>query len=212
MFENNDEQYLLRVLSQNKVVLFLGAGSASDAINSLGSTLPVGSNLASDLWEFLNYPGEYDGTPLPDIYEAALSSGIKESRIKEFMEARLICIDVPQIYEALAKVFWHRIYTTNIDNLLEVVYKRVGESKLEVISYPDGEPRDRDQTLNKIQAIYLHGRLPCKPNELTFSVRQYAQRANIIDPLYEQFVRDYSTHPTIFIGTQLNEPLFWQYI
>lgn len=212
MFENNDEQYLLRVLSQNKVILFLGAGSTSDAINSLGSTLPVGSSLASDLWDFLNYPGEYDGTPLPDIYEAALSSGIKESLIKEFMESRLICTDVPQSYDALAKVFWHRIYTTNIDNLLDVIYKRVGESKLEVISYPDGEPCDRDQTLNKIQAIYLHGRLPCKPNELTFSVRQYAQRANIIDPLYEQFVRDYSTHPTIFIGTQLNEPLFWQYI
>jgi len=89
---------------------------------------------------------------------------------------------------------------------------RGGEPRLDIISYPNDEPRERDQSLGNMQLVCLHGKLPCKTNEITFSVRQYARRANVHDPLYDQFVRDYATHPTVFIGTQLNEPLFWQYI
>lgn len=212
MFEESDKKYLLRVLSKNQVVLFLGAGFSSSARNSLGSTLPLGKALASDLWDFLDYPDKYDDTPLPDMYEATLASGKKSNEIKKFIEDRLICDDIPEIYDSLTKAYWYRIYTTNVDNLPEVVYKRASHTSLSAISYPRSEPCERDQTLSAIQSIYLHGKLPCNPNELTFSVRQYAHRSNTMDPLYEQFVRDYSTHPTIFIGTQLNEPLFWQYI
>ena len=179
--------------------------------NRLGSRLPIGTALGQRLWEFLGYAGDYDDASLADMYEAVIASGMKENKITEFMEANLLCDSVPDEYDSLSLVYWHRIYTTNIDNIVETVY-RGGEPRLDIISYPNDEPKERDQSLGKIQLVCLHGKLPCKPNEITFSVQQYARRANVHDPLYDQFVRDYVTHPTIFIGTHLNEPLFWQYI
>ncbi len=211
MFERNDEQYLIRAISLNKAVLFLGAGFSSNVENRLGTQLPIGTELGKLLWHFLGYDGDYDGTPLADMYEAVLESGKKEAEITEFIETNLLCDSVPEMYRWLSHIYWYRIYTTNVDNIVEEAYKG-GEPRLDIISYPNDEPKERDQALSKIQLVCLHGKLPCKPSEITFSVRQYARRANTHDPLYDQFVRDYATHPTIFLGTQLNEPLFWQYI
>lgn len=212
MFDKNDQEYLLRALGQNQVVLFLGAGFSRSSKNRLGASLPIGSELSAILWKWLGYSGDYDGTPLPDLYEAALVSGRGHSEISEFLETHLLCGDVPKEYEAITKAYWFRIYTTNIDDLLEQSYQQRSEPRLSMMSYPSSEPVDRDPTLSSVQAIYLNGRLPCRPDQITFSVRQYARRAMVHDSLYEQFIRDYATHPTIFIGTELNEPLFWQYI
>ncbi len=211
MFEKNDEKYLIRAISQNRVVLFLGAGFPVDVENRLGSKIPIGHQLGQLFWEFLGYEGKYDSTPLADMYEAVIGYGKKESEITAFIEANLMCDSVPDEYKSISSVCWYRVYTTNIDNVIEEVYKG-GEQILDIISYPNDELGERDQSLGKVQLICLHGKFPCKPGEITFSVRQYARRTNAHDPLYDQFIRDYATHPTIFIGTQLNEPLFWQYI
>lgn len=211
MFERNDEQYLIRAIGQNKVVLFLGAGFSVGVKNRLGSQIPTGATLGQRLWEFMDYSGNYDNTSLAEMYEVASTDGTKKYKITEFMEANLLCDSVPDEYVSLSRIYWHRIYTTNIDNIVEEVYKN-GEPKLDILSYPNNEPKKRDQLLGRIQLICLNGRLPCRPDEITFSVQQYAQRANVHDPLYDQFVCDYATHTTIFIGTQLNESLFWQYI
>ena len=211
MFERNDEQYLIRAISQNKVVLFLGAGFSADVENRLGSKLPVGKDLGQLFWNWLSYEGDYDGTTLADMYEAVLASGRKEAEITELIDSNLLCEAIPESYQLLSRIYWYRIYTTNIDNVVDLAYEG-GEPKLDIISFPSHEPQERDQALGRIQLICLHGKLPCKPGEITFSARQYARRSNAHDPLYDQFVRDYATHPTIFLGTQLNEPLFWQYI
>jgi len=212
MFEKNDEEYLVRAISQNKVVLFLGAGFSAEALNKLGRPLPIGSTLGELMWVWLGYDGQYDGTALPDMYEAILASGRKESEIEEFLNQHLLCDQIPAHYDPLTGPFWYRIYTTNVDDLVERVYTRNSGQRLDVLRFPIEEPRERDQSLATIQVVHLHGQLPCRPNEITFSVRQYARRAVTHDPLYDQFVRDYVTRPTVFVGTTLNEPLLWQYI
>lgn len=60
--------------------------------------------------------------------------------------------------------------------------------------------------------IYLHGKLPCQPNEVIFSRGQYAASSVKLQPLYFHFIHDYSNLPTVFIGTSLDEQLFEQYI
>jgi len=199
-------------MNQNRAVLFLGAGASRDAKNKLGSKMPLSRELAADMYKWLEFEGEYDDTPLTDMYEAILSSGRPFSQIKDLLESRLLCSEVPEQYDTLAIPAWYRIYTTNTDNLLEFVWRRASQSSLEVLQYPKDDMRERDQLLRRFQSVYLNGKLPCRPDELTFSTRQYAQRATRHDPLYDQFIRDYATHPVVFLGTELNEPLFWQYI
>lgn len=212
MFRENDEKYLIRAISQNRVVLFLGAGFSRGVKNKIGSPFPSGTELGAIFWKYMNYDGHYDDTPLPDMYEAVLASGKKTTDISDLLDMHLLCDDVPDRYKSVTRAFWYRIYTTNVDNVLEHVFRSCSSPNLKSIAFPNDDLKERDQTLEYIQAVYLHGKLPCKPDEITFSVRQYADRANRMDPMYDQFVREYATHPTVFIGTQLAEPLFWQYI
>lgn len=212
MFESGDGEFLKRALARNEVVLFLGAGFSRDATNRLGQPMPLSSDVGHGLWELLGYSGAYDGTPLSDMYEAALQSGVPFTRLQHFLETNFLTREIPANFDLLSKFFWYRIYTTNIDDLLKRVYDRTDGPRLQILAYPDDEVRERDQGLERIQAIYLHGALPCRPDQITFSVRQYAKRAIEISPLYQQFVGDYATSPTVFIGTELNEPLFWQHL
>ena len=210
---SNNQKYLLRRLSQNDVVLFLGAGFSKDVSNRLSQPMPLSDDICEALWGFLSYPGSWDGTPLPDMYQALLTSGKSYNEISTFLEDRFLTSEIPHAYDHIARAFWYRIYTTNVDDLLQRVYKRVAECpNLDVLGFPRDEITERDPTLNRIQAVFLHGHLPCRPNELTFSVRQFARRASEQSPLYQAFVADCSTRPTIFIGTELNEPLFWQHL
>ena len=213
MLTPDDQAYLLRRLGQNDCVLFLGAGFSRDATNRLSQPMPLSHDLCKALWGFLGYPGEWDGTPLPDMYQALLTSGKTYSDVSTFLEDRLLTSELPDAYDHITRPFWYRIYTTNVDDLLKRVYRRVANSPtLQVLGFPRDEIAERDQTLDRIQAVFLHGHLPCRPDELTFSVRQFARRASDQSPLYQAFVSDYSTRPTVFIGTELNEPLFWQHL
>jgi len=50
MFEKNDEKYLLKAIADNRAILFLGAGFSRSANNKLGKSLPIGSELAKQIW------------------------------------------------------------------------------------------------------------------------------------------------------------------
>jgi tetratricopeptide (TPR) repeat protein len=214
MFSGNDKKYVENAIVTNRAILFLGAGFSRLATNQLGRPLPLSAELAESIWKFLGYEGNYDGTPLTDLFEVLIKGGLrKRSEIKAFLESQLLCGVVPDSYNVVAIPFWYRIYTTNADDLLPQIYRRASMPRLRCLAYPRDYSAERDQSLVSIQAIYLNGRLPGDPEDLTFSFSQYAgAAASRHEPLYDQFVTDYSTHPTIFVGTQLNEPLFWQYI
>ncbi|MCG8323423.1 MAG: SIR2 family protein [Cytophagales bacterium] len=212
MFNVNDEKYLLRAIGRNEVILFLGAGFANDAKNYLNENIPIGSQLAKKIWHLLDYPGDYNGDPLPLMYQVLLKKGIKKVIISNFLNENFLVEEIPDSYNALIEAFWYRIYTTNIDDLVDRVYKKSKNQRLDILVYPDDEPKERDQFLDRQQIIYMHGKLPCDPEHVIFSTQQYARGSIEHQPFYEQFVREYSTHPTVFIGSQLDEPLFWQYI
>lgn len=212
MFEKNDEEYLLRNLNRNNILLFLGAGFSSLASNLSNENLPLGMELSKKIWEFLGYTEEFDNSTLQDLYQALLASSKKKNEISEFLNRNLLVSSFPPIYDILAKPFWYRIYSLNIDNLIEEIYKKNTSIGLKSLSYPYDEPEDRDQSLDKIQLIHLNGKLPCEPQDIVFSTMQYAKSSIQVLPFYQQFVREYATRPTIFIGTELNEQLLWQHI
>jgi hypothetical protein len=210
--EPNDLIYLSKGVVANSAVLFLGAGFSADARNRLGQTIPLGSQLAEELWHFLKYSGEYDGSDLSSVFQAALAQG-RHKELQTFLEERYICEALPDWYEFVAKVFWYRIYTTNIDTVVEKIYVSAVESpKLDAVNGVREDFRERDQLLESMQYIKLNGTIPGSPTEITFSFRQYAARSAQNDVWYDHFVRDYSTRITVFIGTNLNEPLFWRAI
>jgi hypothetical protein len=211
MLPENDKNYLQSNLLRNRVVLFLGAGFSGEAQNEGGDQIPKSRALAGGLWNFLEYAGDYDGTELRYIYDAARKKR-GDAAVREFLRSLLTVTKYPDWYKLTTGWYWRRVYTTNIDNLIEAVFAGAsGVPALEVVVPPD-EFTDRDAFLRGIQYIKLHG----SANELTkpivFSPIEYGRRASLHDVWYDHFLRDYSTYPTILIGTELNEPLFWQYL
>src|SRR5262249_16828343 len=119
--------------------------------------------------------------------------------------------DLAEWYQLLPKIYWYRIYTTNIDNVAEKIYAFGGvDTKLEVVNGQSADYKDRDQFLETIQLVKLNGLNPGDQDSLTFSFLQYARRASENPPWYDLFVRDSPTHPVVFLGSKLDEPLFWQ--
>lgn len=211
MFETNDEKYILRSIGRNEVVLFLGAGFSMDALNRKKENFPSGWHLGQSLWKYLGYDGDYDNTPLSVVYQAFVNHGSKREAKISFLEENLLSSEIPDLYSAISIPFWYKIYTLNIDDIVTRVYGRERKG-LKELSYPNDEFSERDQSLDQTHLIYLHGKLPCNPEDIIFSGKQYARASLNSQPLYSQFVYDYATHPTIFIGTDLNEPLFERYI
>ncbi|HAZ02094.1 MAG TPA: hypothetical protein DCY97_07955 [Marinilabiliales bacterium] len=211
MFSKNDQIYLKRVIANNQVVLFLGSGFARSAKNKIDEFFPTGQLLGEKLWNFLGYKGKYDQTSLPEMYQAFLAAGIKKQLKTDFLENNLLSGSIPDEFINIAYPFWYKIYTLNIDDILTKIYLKEGKGTKELI-FPKDEYGERDQSLEKTQIIYLHGKLPCDPESVIFSTQQYAKSQLAHQPLYSQFVYDYATLPTIFVGTDLNEPLFERYI
>lgn len=123
MFNRTQEEYLIRRLNKNQVVLVLGAGFSADAENHLGESMPIGNSLAKKMFEYM-YPGEdytNDGTTLQDMYQALLTSGMAFDKISEFLKQNLTVKSYPDYYKYLTYPFWYKIYTINVDNLVNNV-------------------------------------------------------------------------------------------
>jgi hypothetical protein len=212
MFERDDEKYLIRLLGRNEVVLFLGAGFSMSAKNLNGEYYPSTWSLSKKIWTFLKFQGEYDEkTSLSVLYDAFIHEGVKRDQKVDFLEKNLMAGEIPEIYNKITIPYWYKIYTVNVDDVVQKVYSR-NNRKLRELVYPKDEFKERDQSLEETQIIHLHGKLPCNPEDVVFSSKQYARAGLKGQPLYSQFVYDYATHPVIFIGTTLDEPLFERYI
>ncbi len=200
---------LARAMRSNTLVLFLGAGFSTEATNQLDEAIPIGEVLCRKLWSFLRFTQEYDGTSLQDLFELCLRRDKKQ--LAFLLRDLFTSKELAEWYQLLPKIYWYRVYTTNIDDVIERIYGFAGvEPKLEVINGRSADYKDRDQFLETIQLVKLNGVDLNDPDGLTFSFLQYARRASENPTWYDHFVRDYSTHPVVFVGSKLDEALFWQ--
>jgi hypothetical protein len=207
--DENSEIFLRRSLEAGTAILFTGAGFSAAATNAAGVHLPVGSVLRERLWA-VAFPGEpFDASAtLGDIYDVAIRSA---GRATEALLRELYTVDpatLPEMYKDYFSVPWYRIYTLNIDDLIDAVQRRFDITHaIETVSAISGELPAPD----KLTAVHVNGRLEDIPN-ITFSPLQYGQRTAGTDPLYPNLVRELATHCTVFLGTQLDEPTMWHHI
>ncbi len=136
-------------------------------------------------WNFLGYDGNYDDddAALPPLYQDFIDTGIKRTEKINFLNQNLLSGEIPKSYDSICKPYWRKIYTINIDDVVQKVYSR-NNKKLKELIYPKDEYKERDQSLEHTSIIHLHGKLPCNPEDIVFSTKQYA-KANLTDqPLY----------------------------
>src|SRR5690606_34325668 len=101
MFKDNDSKYIKRLLGRNEVLLFLGSGFSRAAENKLGEKFPTGYKLGEKIWKFLGYNGEYDNTPLSEMYQAFCNAGIKKQQKIDFLQDNLLSGNIPESYNSI---------------------------------------------------------------------------------------------------------------
>jgi len=126
MFTEQDEKYLIRLIGRNEVILFLGAGFSLGAKNQLDENFPTGWKLGKKLWDFLGYKEDYndDDASLPLLYQDFIDTGIKRDKKIDFLNKNLLSGEIPKNYDNICKPYWRKIYTINIDDVVQKIYSR----------------------------------------------------------------------------------------
>lgn len=204
-------QRLGEQVARGQVVLFTGAGFSYGATDSEGVAVPQVTQLKREIWELV-WPGEAvpDESSLGDTFAAALLRG--RNRLRDLLLRRLT-IDPESVTEQHAlwlRMPWRRAYTLNIDNLEAAAQRRyeLPRGIQPVSALARSVPLDTTQDL---LYVHLNGTLDDVP-DVTFSEPQYGSRHGVSSPLYEKLAADLVSYPVVFVGTELRESLFWQYV
>ncbi len=128
-----DFAFLRSKLGRGEVTFFAGAGFSFDARNHLGKSPPLGASLAALLAKEAGTPFADD--PLPLVYEAAIRT-IGSAKIWDFLRTQYSIRDFDKWYLTFSSITWRRIFTLNIDNLIQRIYGNKAEQTLKTIVCP----------------------------------------------------------------------------
>lgn len=200
-------EFVKRAFEHGRLALLLGAGASAGSTTSTSTPIPMGEQLARILANEAGF--EYSGESLATVYTAARRQlGDQLTRIfeREFKHCK-----PSHEYLSLAKFPWSRIYTLNIDDALDQALRQHSKQRISVLGRCD-RVVDQDQFFDRLELIKLNGEIT-RPNEgFIFSAQEYG-KASANPPLwYEELARDYFKYLFVFIGTKLNEPLFYHQI
>lgn len=201
-------------LSSGRAILFTGAGFSADARDRAGEPLPVARRMADDLRTLCFGPCEDDST-LQDLYDVA--SRRHRAALIEYLERRLHVGDhpLPDHHGRWFAAPWWRVYTLNVDDL-EVAVAR--QFALRRPPRPiSAVPCDRHEPLGAaardvLEVVHLNGVVTGDLDTVTFSTLQHARRLVEHCPYYTTLTADLEERTFVFVGTALDEALFWQHL
>ena len=182
------------------------------AKNHEGQALPAYENLQTQLWNLCFPNEELDGSSLQHLYAHAL---LRHPNQTEQLFRKLLTVDsetLPGWYGDIFALPWHRCYTLNIDSLTEAV-STAFELPRQLIPTSATRPTVTTVAMPRgLEVVHLNGTLEDLPNNVTFSLTQFAERLARPEPHYVNFAADLLSRPVVIIGTRLDEPPLWQHI
>ncbi len=208
-----DPQVLARIRTQMErgdFRLFIGAGFSRDAKSISGGVVPSTTELRDLIWQ-IAFPGEpIDNTAdIGDVYQVAF----RASRVRlESLLRRSLQVDSASLSAHYAEWFsapWARVFTLNVDDLEEAAARAFSLPRkvVSLSALSDDLPPETAELL----FVHLNGRVDDFPR-ITFSPRDYSERAVAAEAWYHHLVTELSTFPILFVGTELREPPLWAHV
>lgn len=198
-------------MSRGEVILFTGAGFSHGATDRHGVAIPQVKQLKEEIWDLI-WPGQpgVDDSSLGDTYAAALTEA--GNALKDLMRRRLTVLpeSVTESHKLWLSMPWRRAYTLNVDNLEDAAARAYDLPRR--ITAVSGLRRNLPLgTGADLLFVHLNGTLDDVP-DVTFTDPQYGRRQAQGSALYDQLAADLIAYPVVFVGTELRESLFWQYV
>lgn len=204
-----DRERLLRGLHEGKYNLLLGAGSSYGALGGDGEELKDGVTLARQICsEFKLELNSDESKRLPLVYEEAETE--HKAAFHHWLKRRFVGCK-PTWQHRIFGFYWKRIWTFNIDDVLENSFGLARNDNLRsdvlAMSWKD-DVIPLDMKPDSQQIIYLHGRaslLEKRNGGIVFSITQYADATRTMQQWHAAFQTYYVEDPFIVCGASLVE-------
>lgn len=201
------EQLLLDAVLSGKSALFLGAGASATSIMADGRKMPLGNKLAEITYHRF-YPTEkYENESLQLVCSMIVEK-YGQSAIREFFLEIFDNLKPSVGLRNLARFKWHNLYTTNIEQAIEIAYQSEEDKAQEII--PVVGPRDNSsEDINVAVTLHkLHGCITRPDVRLVFSLEEYATYKDNHLKLFDKLTIDLLDRPVIFIGYSMIDSNF----
>ena len=175
--------------------LLLGSGVSTDSSNGKGP-LPSGERLRSDLCDL---KGVNENSPLQRVYDT-LSCAERQEQIIE----RFINCTPGSTAKKLTEFLWHRIFTFNVDDVLENAYKEDETLQNPAVFHFD-DSYSEVTSLAEVPIIHLHGSVKQPEKGFVFSYQEYVRQIKSLNPWMVVLTQFLPVEPFIIMGTSLNE-------
>ncbi|MGO9116853.1 MAG: SIR2 family protein [Desulfomonilaceae bacterium] len=177
--------------------LLLGSGICLDSFNGKGLNLRSADQLRRDL---CTLTGARESTSLSRVYPL-LNDAQRQS---ELVEGFSQCTPGPSIKD-LSRFLWRRVFTFNIDDVLENLYSSEETAKQSLIPLNFDSPFEPTPERNELYAIHLHGWVRHPESGFVFSATEYVRVMQNLNPWMHLLGEILATEPFIIAGTSLTE-------
>ena len=178
------------------VNLFIGSGFSIYAKDKYGRNLPTGGELSLELAQEFDCPHINDLSKICTIIDSFNSEGLKK-----YLSARFNVGDYPRFYDSITHLSCQRIFTTNIDNLLSLLYESNSKKYLNNIFLNGLGFKDP----NCIDYIPLHGSIEVEDSKILFNAQEVASSYGTQRNGWASLSLSASQIPSLFIGYSLND-------
>ncbi len=203
---------LIEKIKKGRASLFLGAGASE------GSGFPGSKQLTKYLISKAGEPikkelVEKSLSEVVDILNETPGYGngwVREKIISLFMESQKSVNSSSKPHNAMTKVKWRTIYTTNFDCLIEQAYMNNSQSVQQFLPVYHPDLKLKSHESERVRIIKLHGSIDEAARNshhsliCTFNEMQEASRRNAL--FYEILRDDAVTGPLIFVGFSFRYP------
>ena len=182
----------------------LGAGASIGSLGGNNQPLPSGPSLRDKLVSEFSIPTEGQTITLPRAYAAARRND--PERLETFIRTQFTHCK-PDWQNVLADFDWHRIWTLNIDDIVENVYSNKSILFDRFIGHPDfamgQSPSVRSSTYMDLPTDSSDS--DPEDSELVFSIQEYAATLKDTRAWHTVFTDEFSERPFIVLGASLVE-------
>lgn len=210
-----DFDFLLERMKSSRPVLLLGAGFSAGVKNEEGKALPLGGELSEELYNYF-----FIEHRIPRVEQRLLDEISEKKRdlkevctylrlLKKDKERDLFItrafkncqVVVDDFHNKLVDYEWQYIFTLNIDDLVESIYK----SRDMKLSVWDRNNLSGNDKLAETNLIKLHGSVDAFERGYVFDSEEYRDFSIDSDSLLKEFAHQALRHDLILVGTQFQE-------
>ena len=195
---------LLYRVTNGAAALFLGSGASSGAKSNANTPLLNTTELTNAL---LRASGQSPtpGTTLPQAYDLAVGTCGQSSVVSLLITHYSHC--TPTWHTLIPTLLWKRIYTTNIDDVVDNAYAIAGQRLQAATSLTHVSPDLDDPTeVDAVHLVHLHGWVRRPTDGFVFGTAEYV-KTQLKHLTWHVRLADHLAQQTfVFVGTSLHEP------